>query len=124
MKKIIKKFLNIFTIIYIKIMIKRSKVKHGINFVLNGCPRFSGNVSFGNDCRINSGVKYNPIGGDTKARFIANINGSIIIGNNVGISNSSIISHSQIKIDDYVMIGGSCKIYDTDFHSLDFENRL
>lgn len=40
------------------------------------------------------------------------------------MSNSTIVSHEQVIIDDFVMLGGSCKIYDTDFHSLDFDNRM
>ena len=61
----------------------------------------------------------NPIGGDTILRLIVNKSGILNIGNNVGISNSTIVCWENIQIGDHVKIGGSCKIWDTDFHSLD-----
>ena len=56
--------------------------------------------------------------------LITHGNGKISIGNNVGISNTAIVSAESIVIDDNVMIGGSCKIYDTDFHSIRYEYRM
>ena len=50
--------------------------------------------------------------------------GYIVIGNNVGISNSCIRSAVSITIEDNVLIGGDCKIYDTDFHSVEYEDRM
>ena len=41
----------------------------------------------------------------------------------VGISNSTIICSTRIKIEDNVLIGNGCKIWDTDFHSLDSKIR-
>ena len=55
--------------------------------------------------------------------MISTNKGNIIIGNNVGISNSTIWSNKQIVIEDNVLIGGSCKLWDTDFHSIDFNLR-
>lgn len=46
--------------------------------------------------------------------------GKIIIGKNVGISQTSLIAHnSDITIGDNVKIGGGTCIYTTDFHSID-----
>lgn len=50
--------------------------------------------------------------------------GRLVIENNVGISNSAIICHEGIYIGEYTFIGGSCKIYDTDFHSLTLNERV
>ena len=51
--------------------------------------------------------------------------GMVLIGNCVGISNSAIISKGPgVIIGDNVYIGGSCKIYDTDFHSIDYMERV
>jgi acetyltransferase-like isoleucine patch superfamily enzyme len=50
--------------------------------------------------------------------------GSITIGDNTGISNSVIVSWQKIEIGDNVLIGADCKIYDTDFHSTVFSDRL
>ncbi len=79
-----------------------------------------GTIEIGYDFQANSGVYHNEIGGDTLLRLIAYTKqAKIIIGNNVGISNSSLVSWNKIEIEDNVMIGGSVKIWDTDFHSLD-----
>ncbi len=48
----------------------------------------------------------------------------IIIGNNVGISGSSLVANTNITIGDNVLIGGGCGIWDTDFHPLGAQARL
>lgn len=103
--------------------LKHKRITYGKDLCLNGIPVIAGNVSFGDNCRINSGMKFNPIGGDSKTILYAQ-EGKIQLGNNVGISNSALVSRCSIIIEDDVRIGGSCKIYDTDFHSLNLENRL
>lgn len=50
--------------------------------------------------------------------------GAIEIGNRCRISNVSICSFMKVRIEDDVYIGGDVRIYDTDFHSLDFSNRV
>lgn len=103
--------------------LKHKKIAYGKGLELNGIPIIAGKVSFKDNCRVNSGMEYNPIGGDGKTILIAR-GGEIRIGNNVGISNTTIFSHNSIIIEDDVRIGGSCKIYDTDFHSVKLKNRI
>ena len=50
--------------------------------------------------------------------------GKVFIGDHCGISNSALFCFQEIQIGNYVMIGGGCKIYDSDFHSLILENRI
>ena len=83
-----------------------------------------GSVSFGEAVRINSSLKSNPIGGNTKTILFAEPGAYIRIGKNVGISNSAIHAAQEIIIEDDVLIGGNCKIYDTDFHSIKYEDRM
>ena len=83
-----------------------------------------GPICMGKGVVINSCESSNPIGGDTKTIFSLAHGGSLQIGNNVGMSNTTIVCHRQVIIEDDVRIGGSTKIYDTDFHSLDVEERL
>lgn len=85
--------------------------------------RNQGKIEIGNNVNINSGKGRNPIGGDVICRLI-NKGGNIIIGNNVGISNSTIVSINNITIEDNVLIGGGCKIYDNDFHPIDYNDRI
>lgn len=110
-----------------KININRYNVSCKYNKIkINGIVNFSGNnnISIGENVKINSGKRYNVIGGDTRTIIHACKNANIVIKNNVGISNSTIISHNSVIIEDDVKIGGGTKIYDTDFHSIDFNERM
>ena len=49
---------------------------------------------------------------------------TIRIGNNCGISNSAFTCASEIVLEDNVLLGSGCKLYDTDFHALDYRERL
>lgn len=75
-------------------------------------------IFIGSDVTINSGFRYNLIGGDSRTIFRTIDDGIIIIGNNVKMSNVSLVAFKNITIEDKVMIGGGVKIYDSDFHSL------
>lgn len=83
----------------------------------------SGKLLIGNGAHINSGKNANPIGGDTRTIFAISKGASLSIGDNTGISNVAIICQEKITIGNYVKIGGSVKIYDTDFHSLSADDR-
>lgn len=104
------------------------KVDIGKNLKINGRIYVFSNkakrIIIGNNVRINSSLNSNPIGGNEKTIFVANNQGIIKIGNNVGISNSAIVSMESIIIEDNVYIGGNTKIYDTDFHWLNLKDRL
>lgn len=82
-----------------------------------------GSIVIGEKAELRSGKSYNIIGGDTRLILRTIGDGKITIGDHVGISNSALVSASSIIIEDDVMIGGSCKIWDTDFHSIRFEDR-
>lgn len=79
-----------------------------------------GHISIGHDFSANAGKNANPIGGDTALRLIVFRPGAeLTIGQGVGISNSTIVCWEKITIGNHVIIGGGCKIWDTNFHSLD-----
>ncbi|MBQ7548591.1 MAG: acyltransferase [Clostridia bacterium] len=82
-----------------------------------------GNIHIGKNVRINSGKSYNAIGAGDVCVLKTFRKGSIVIGDNVGLSNCTLVSASRIEIGDNVKIGGGVKVYDTDFHSLDYEKR-
>ena len=86
--------------------------------------RNKGKILLGKGIRINSGLRHNPIGGDSKTIIIVHEGGTLLIGDGVGISNSCIVCRNSIRIEKNVFIGGSCKIFDNDFHSLKLEYRL
>ena len=113
---------------YNSLMLKWNKVSYINNLLIRGRivikTNDNGRISIGSNVRVNSGLKFNPIGGDTRTVLIVSGSGEIRIGNHVGISNSAIVAHKEIIIEDNVMIGGNCKIYDSDFHSVDYESRI
>ena len=76
-----------------------------------------GKVQIGRNFHANSGANHNVIG--RQQRCMLWVEGRLIIGDNVGISNSAIICNHAITIGNHVTIGGNTVIYDTDFHSLD-----
>lgn len=78
-----------------------------------------GTFTIGKAFRCNSSLAFNPIGGDDVSMFIVREGGSLNIGANVAISNSAFVVTDHIEIEDNVRIGGSCKVWDTDFHALD-----
>lgn len=94
-------------------------------FLIKGIIKIYGTgvITIGKNVKINSRVSANPIGGQAYTSFYVSNKGNLTIGNNVGISNSSIVSFCKIDIEDNVLIGGDCKIYDSDFHSINPEAR-
>lgn len=107
------------------VALRINRVSYGKNLTINGriYVHNQGRIHIGDDVTINSGARYNPIGGQEKTRLIAYPGGAIIIGDRVGISNSTLVSRIEIMVGDESLIGGSCNILDTDFHSVDPEIR-
>ena len=97
-------------------------IKHS-SFRTNGIPYVmvsrGGKMSIGRNFAMNNGVNGNPIGCYEKCTFFVGNQGSIKIGNNVGLSQAALIAIDDIVIGDNVKIGGGSCIWTTDFHSLD-----
>ena len=101
--------------------LKKNHVQCGKNLRIRGrifIENRGGKILLGDDVIINSKYRNNPIGGDTFTSIVAERDAVIRIGNHVGLSNSAFFSKLSITIEDNVMIGGSCRFYDTDFHSV------
>jgi acetyltransferase-like isoleucine patch superfamily enzyme len=49
--------------------------------------------------------------------------GRLEVGDDVGLSNSTIVCMRAVSIEDEALLGGGCQVFDTDFHSLDAEER-
>lgn len=114
-----------FIFIYNYSILRGSGVVFSNDLIVNGkiFLRNKGSISIGKHVVINSNGDFNPIGGDDICRIVTEEQGHIRIGDHVGISNSTIYAKKEIIIDEYVNIGGGCKIWDTDFHSLDYIKR-
>jgi acetyltransferase-like isoleucine patch superfamily enzyme len=104
-----------------KIIFKLNNINYGKNLRVQGLSKIfvtrRGEVTIGDNLKINSGNNYNIIGRQQK--FTLWVEGKLIIKNNVGISCSAIICNHEITIGNNVVIGGNTVIYDTNFHSLD-----
>ena len=107
------------------------RVRHGRNLKIRGRVfiKTAGtsegvSIRIGDNVCINSSLQSNPIGGSTKTIFNVRNKGAITIKNNVGLSNTTIVSDSHVFIDDCTNIGAGTCIYDTDFHSIDSQKRL
>ena len=114
------------SLLFNKIKLKFKKAQYGTKLVTYGniFIRGKGKIIIGNNVTITSCRETNPIGGDIKSILYAKDKSVIVIGNNCGISNSAIVALEKVVIEDDVMIGGSCKIYDNDFHPIYYEERM
>ncbi len=124
MKTFIKRIVTFWQYCWNIFQLKRNRVQYASSMEIRGKIYIRGRrICIGENVAINSSFRANPIGGDGRTILRTNGDGEIIIGDNTGISNSSIIAYCSVKIGKNVLIGGSCKLYDTDFHSLDIETR-
>ncbi|MCR4648554.1 MAG: acyltransferase [Lachnospiraceae bacterium] len=79
----------------------------------------------GENVIIRSHWRNNPAGGgQNKCIITVNQGAKLDIGRNVGISNSTIYCSKEIEIQENVLIGVNCVIYDTDFHSVVADYRI
>lgn len=84
----------------------------------------NGTLQIGKRFKCNNKVTSNSIGLIQPTVFnIASTGSSIIIGNNVGISGSTICATKSVTIGDNVIIGSGCIITDTDAHPLEWRDR-
>ena len=87
--------------------------KYGKGFVTCGCiciHNKNGTIVLGKNVSINSGAMANPVGGGRTRMCNC---GDIIIGDNVGISNTIFHCHTKIQIGEDTCIGGGSRIDDT-----------
>ena len=83
-----------------------------------------GVLIIGDDCTLRAGFARNPVGGASRLVLWVGKSATLSIGDNVGISNATLVAMTDLQISDDVRIGGSSCVYDTDFHSLEMAGRL
>lgn len=113
---------------WFKIALKATKVIYGKNLILKGIPvifnKGEAKIEIGNDCVIKSSFLSNLVGLYSRTIIVTRVPGAeIVIGNNVGISGTTIYARKKITIGDNTAIGGNCKIIDNDFHPLEADAR-
>lgn len=96
-------------------------------FRSNGVPLVSvaqgATCILGNNLAMNNDPRGNPIGCFEKCSIYVDKNATLIIGDNVGISQAAIACQENIIIGNNVKIGGGACVYDSDFHALDYKQR-
>lgn len=119
---------RIFNYIYTLIQFRMYKININMRDIYKIRGRLNikgkGEINIGKDVIINSAAYLNTIGGEKATTFCVQVNGVLNIGDNTKISNSTIVCFEKVDIGENVFIGGDCRIYDTDFHSLNFINRI
>ena len=111
-----------------KLWLKINQVKYGKKLVLGGWPMIfcfpNAKIEIGDNCKINSNFFSNLIGLYQRTIIIARGAGKIKLGDNVGISGTTLYARDNITIGDNCIIGANCKVFDNDFHSLDVDERI
>ncbi len=82
-----------------------------------------GQISIGRHCRINSRFGSNLVGRSCRTILHASRGGQITFGDYSGCSFAIIASRASITIGRHVKIGGNVRIYDHDYHAVDYMQR-
>lgn len=124
-KKVMTSIILVIDFIYNWLLLKVKKVHYESYPIINGRINIfkNGSIQFGEGVKINSGKRFNVIGGDVRTVLSVSKGASLKIDDFTGISNSTIVCQDMVTIGKNVNIGGNCKIYDTDFHALEHKAR-
>lgn len=109
------------------IVFKRKKVVTGKKLVIVGRIYVHGRktgIELGDNCVVYSTESINPTAGGNHTHLVVGSKGQMIIGNNVGMSHVNITAYKSVIIEDNVMLGSGVKIWDTDFHPIDYKDRV
>lgn len=82
-----------------------------------------GDIKVGKNCIFRSDIRENLVGLMNPTILNTTRGGKIVIGDNSGFSSVVISSKSQVEIGNRVLVGGNVRIFDHDFHSLNFSER-
>ncbi|MBS6764934.1 MAG: acyltransferase [Clostridium sp.] len=113
---------------WFKLAMKVTKVKYGKNLLLKGMPvifnKSGATLSIGDNCVVKSSFLSNLVGLYSRTIIVTRApKAEIVLGNNVGISGTTIYARKSIRIGNNTCIGGNVKILDNDFHPIEWETR-
>lgn len=80
-------------------------------------------IRIGNNTTIISRFESNLVGLYQRCIIVARYGGCVEIGENCGISGSTIYSYDRIIIGNFTRVGANCKIIDNDFHPIELQYR-
>ncbi len=120
-KAICLKVATVFWSAYTRVVLRLNGVKSGRLKAL-GRARINvslgGKATIGRNFYIRTGTFCTEVG-SIGSRILVGPHGELKIGDNVGMSNATIVAEMSVTIGDNVMIGGGVQIFDTNFHSTD-----
>ena len=123
--------MEFFDSVYNRWLFKRYNVEYDAYPTINGrlmiafFSALRGRIKIGKNVVINSSLKSNPVGGHHRTVFVIKGDDALIeIGDNTGMSNVIICARRHVSIGKWVNLGAGSRIFDTDFHSVDFEERI
>lgn len=128
-RKAINKYVHLLYNPINKLSFKLNKVRYGKGLKTRGkiyIMRHYGTakIVLGDNTSINSAGWANPIGCGDRTYFQMLDGATVTIGDYCGISNASFTCAERIEIGDHVLLGAGCKLFDTDFHALDYAERI
>jgi len=80
-------------------------------------------ITIGDHVTLVSRFRSNPVGIMNPCVLDTLMGGKIHIGNHVGMSGVILASRSSITIGDYTKLGGNVRVFDHNYHSLNWEHR-
>ena len=118
--------LNRFIHCYVKFRYK-SEFSLGRNVLFYGRPLLrilpGAKITVGDNANFVSAPSANLVGLSKRMSIVTLQTARLDIGSNTGFSGVSIVCHESITIGDFCNFGGNVWIWDTDFHSLDWQIR-
>lgn len=109
--------------LYIKL--KVNKIAYGKDVTtIHGIPSIV--IDDNSHITIGNGVTFNNYGltsWNNNCSLVSRLGGHLIIGDGTGINGSQIVCECSIIIGQHVMIGGGCRIFDTNFHPICWQDR-
>ena len=112
--------------LWAKIKFRIYAIQYGSGLMIDGSIALAptkGKIVIGKDFRLNSRFKSNLVGLTSPAVLQVIPNGFIKIGDNCGFSSPIISSRKRVEIGNNVFLGGNVRIYDHDYHPVDFKKR-
>lgn len=118
---------KIFYVRWNRLIFKLNSISYGVNLCVYNkfylLKRPGAQIEIGNNFVFTSGEAYNPLARNIRGSIYLEDNAVLKIGNNTGISSSSIRVKDRIVIGNYVKIGADSILMDTDAHNLDYRIR-
>lgn len=82
-----------------------------------------GAIKIGANTRFVAGTEHNLVGLTNPSVICVCCGAEITIGHDCGFSAAILHAHSRIRIGNYVKVGGNVRIFDHDFHPVDWDAR-